>query len=166
MQRGLNKLQTKEAFGPYRVLAVNFKRGRLRVELGDEFTKGKTNEFSMEHVRRHWTQRPWKYDTVAIEDRLHPSALDPDREWEVDGVSSRRFLHGKYKYAVMYKDHDEESKLLPRDHQDFGGCQRMLNEFDTKYPKGSLPDDSPDDMRKWHASSRRQRGLRPLRKRS
>ena len=57
----------------------------------------------MEHVRRHWKQRPFKYDTLALDDRLDPSALDPNKEWEVDGVSSRRYLHGKYKYAVTYK---------------------------------------------------------------
>ena len=164
MQRSLNKLETKEAFGPYRILAVDFKRGRLRVELGDDFTKGKINDFSMEHVRRHWTKRPWRYETIALEDRLDPSAQDADHEWEVDGVSSRRFLHGKYKYAVTYKGGDEESKLLQRDHQDFAGCQRLLDEFDERYPLGSLPDDSPDDQTKWHSSTRKQRGLRTSRR--
>ena len=71
----LNKLETKEAFGPYCILQVDFKRGRQRVELKDDFTKGKSNEFSMEHVRRHWKQRPFKYDTLALDDRLDPSVL-------------------------------------------------------------------------------------------
>ena len=166
VQRGLNKLETKEAFGPYRILQVDFKRGRLRVELKDEFTKGKSNEFSMEHVRRHWKQRPFKYDTLALDDRLDPSALDPNKEWEVDGVSSRRYLHGRYKYAVTYKGADEESKLLPRDHKDFKGCKKMIAEFDDKHPLGSLPFDKPEDQRKWHASSRQHRGLRSTRRRS
>eukprot|EP01050_Picozoa_sp_SAG11_P006241 SAG11_NODE_477_length_9118_cov_3.513582_3_plen_188_part_00 len=43
-------------------------QGRLRVELKDEFTKGKSNEFSMEHVRRHWKQHPFKYDALALDD--------------------------------------------------------------------------------------------------
>ena len=63
---------------------------RLRVELKDDFTKDKNNELSMEHVRRHWKQRPFKYDAIVLDDRLDPSALDPEKEWEVDSVSSRR----------------------------------------------------------------------------
>ena len=147
-------------------MQVDFKRGRLRVELKDEFTKGKSNEFSMEHVRRHWKQRPFKYDTLALDDRLDPSALDPNKEWEVDGGSSRRYLHGRYKYAVTYKGADEESKLLPRDHKDFEGCKKLIAEFDTKHRLGSLPFDKPEDQRKWHASTRQQRGLRSTRRRS
>ena len=166
VQRGLNKLESKEAFGPYRILHVDFRKGRLRVELKDEFTKGKSNEFSMEHVRRHWKQRPFKYDALALDDRLDPSALDPEKEWEVDSVSSRRYLHRKYKYAVSYKGADEESKLLPQDHPDFKGCQKMIAEFDKKHPRGSLPFDKPEDHRKWDASSRQRKSHRVTRRKT
>ena len=79
---------------------------------------------------------------------------------------SRRYLHGKYKYAVTYKGADEESKLLPRDHKDFEGCKKLIAEFDDKHPLGSLPFDKPEDQRKWHASTRQYRGLRSTRRRS
>ena len=46
-----SKLLSREAYGPYRILAVDFKRGRLKVELGGDFTKGKSPQFSMEHRR-------------------------------------------------------------------------------------------------------------------
>ena len=166
VQRGLNKLETWEAFGPYQILEVDTKRGRLKVELGTDFTRGKTNVFSMEHVRQHWTKRPWRYETLTLDERLAPEAQDPDYEWEVDGVSSRRYLRGKYKYAVTYKGGDEETKLLPKDSPDLRGCQELLNEFDEKHPLGSLPFDKPEDQRAWHERTRSQHTRRSTRVRN
>eukprot|EP01051_Picozoa_sp_SAG22_P016217 SAG22_NODE_2252_length_2785_cov_2.933730_1_plen_186_part_00 len=113
------------------------------------FTKGKLPSFSMEHVRRHWTKRPWAYDTVSLDDRLDPQLNDDTKEYEVDSVSSRRYLHGKYKYAVTFKDWHEESPLRPKDDEYFAGCQKLLAEFDAKHPFGSLPSDKPEDARKY-----------------
>ena len=131
------------------------------MELGTDFTKGKTNEFSMEHVRHHWKYRPWTYDNMSLDERLDPRYVDPDTEWEVDGVSSRRYLHGKYKYRVSYKNSDEESPLRPRDHEDFNGCQELLAQFDLKHPLGSLLDDKPEDQRLYQ--DRRRQPQRPTR---
>ena len=88
---------------------------------------------------------------MSLDERLDPRYVDPDTEWEVDGVSSRRYLHGKYKYRVTYKNSDEESPLRPRDHEDFNGCQELLAQFDAKYPFGSLPYDKPEDQRVYQA---------------
>ena len=95
--RKQNKLTKKQAFGPYRILEVNFERGRIKVELEGDFPVGKSNEFTMDHVRRHWEQRPWRYDTVGLDERLDPAADLDETEHEVDAVASRRFLRGKYK---------------------------------------------------------------------
>ena len=84
-QRGKSKLESREAFGLYQILQVDLRKGRLRVELGTDFTKGKTNEFSMEHVRHHWKYRPWTYDNMSLDERLDPRYVDPDTEWEVTG---------------------------------------------------------------------------------
>ena len=164
-QRGKSKLESREAFGPYRILQVDLGKGRLRVELGTDFTKGKTNEFSMEHVRHHWKYRPWTYDNMSLDERLDPRYVDPDTEWEVDGVSSRRYLHERYKYRVSYKNSDEESPLRPRDHEDFNGCQELLAQFDAKHPLGSLPYDKPEDQRLYQDQRRRpQRSTRSSRR--
>ena len=74
----------------------------------------KSNEFTMDHVQRHWEQRPWRYDTVGLDERLDPDINLPEAEFEVDGVSSRRFLRGKYKYSVSFKGWDKVSLLQPR----------------------------------------------------
>ena len=92
---------------------ADFGRGRLTVELGGEFPVGKSNEFTMDNVRRHWEHQPWRYDTVGLDERLDPDANLPEAEYEVDAVSSRRFLRGKYKYAVSFKRWDEISPLQP-----------------------------------------------------
>ena len=160
-----NKLVKKQAYGPYRILSVDSTRGRLTVELRGEFTLGKTNEFSMEHVRRHWVRRPWAYDTVDLNTRLDPGAEMEDFDHEVDAVSARRFLHGHYKYAVSFKGWDKESPLQRRDAENFEGCQRLFDEFDQKHPLGSLPSDKPEDMRVYKESTSEARARRSTRRR-
>ena len=164
--RKQNKLVKKQAYGPYRVLAADFGRGRLTVELGGEFPVGKSNEFTMDNVRRHWEHRPWRYDTVGLDERLDPDANLPEAEFEVDAVSSRRFLRGKYKYAVSFKGWDEISPLQPRDAENFEGCQNVLNAFDDQHPLGSLPYDKPEDMRLYKETSGEARARRSSRRKA
>jgi hypothetical protein len=87
----------------------------------------------MDNVRRHWEHRPWRYDTVGLDERLDPDANSPEAEYEVDAVSSRRFLRGKYKYAVSFKGWDEISPLQPRDAENLEGCQNVLDAFDEQH---------------------------------
>ena len=156
----------KQAFGPYRILEVNFERGRIKVELEGDFPVGKSNEFTMDHVRRHWEQRPWRYDTVGLDERLDPAANMDETEYEVDAVASRRFLRGKYKYSVSFKRWDQVSELQPRDAPNFEGCQRLLDEFDQRHPLGSLPYDKPEDMRLYKETTTEARARRSSRRRA
>ena len=124
------------------------KRGRITVDFNGEFTRGKCDEFSMQHVRRYYLQRPWTFDAVTLEQRIAVDN-DADEEHEVDQVHQRRFLHGSYKYQVSFKGWDQLSKNRVKDHPEFEGCQKLLEEFDAQYPIGSLKGDSPPDQRKW-----------------
>ena len=143
-----NKLVSRESYGPYRITAVDMKRGRITVDFNGEFTRGKCDEFSMQHVRRYYLQRPWTFDAVTLEQRIAVDN-DADEEHEVDQVHQRRFLHGSYKYQVSFKGWDQLSKNRVKDHPEFEGCQKLLEEFDAQYPIGSLKGDSPPDQRKW-----------------
>ena len=58
--------------------------GRLTVELGGDLAAGKSNEFSMEHVRRHWTRRP----IVGLDARLDPEAAMLETKFEVEAASA------------------------------------------------------------------------------
>ena len=139
-----NKLESREAYGPYRILAVDWDRGRLQVELGNDFTKGKTNWFTMDDVRKHWVRRPWHSATVTVEERLAAND-NHDEEYEVDGIASRKYTYGKYRYSVSFKGFDECHKHLPRTDPDLENCQALIDEFDRRHPFGSLPYDKPSD---------------------
>eukprot|EP01052_Picozoa_sp_SAG31_P054818 SAG31_NODE_14797_length_787_cov_0.892442_1_plen_134_part_00 len=71
------------------------------------------------------------------------AAAEDDDEYEVDGVTSCKYTYGKYRYAVSFKGHDEQTKHLPRDDADLEKCQKLIDEFDAKHPHGSLPKDKP-----------------------
>ena len=110
--------------------------------------------------------RPWRYDTVGLDERLDPDANLPETEFEVDVVSSRRFLRGKYKYAVSFKRWDEITPLQPRDAENFEGCQNVLDAFDEQHPLGSLPYDKPEDMRLYKETSGEARARRSSRRKA
>ena len=147
-QKRLPKLQRKQSYGPYRILELDMKNARVRVELGGDFTKGKTNWFSLEHVRRYWLQRPFEYDAISLETRMQAPEMGAG-EYEVGEVVQRKVLHGHYKYELSYKGWDESTKLLKRSHDDFKQCQSLLDEFDAAHPFGSLRGDQPSDCRKF-----------------
>ena len=118
----------------------------------------------MDNVRRHWEKRPYRYDTIGLDERLGPDVDLTETEHEVDAVSSRKFLHNRYKYAVSFKKWDQVSPLQSRDAANFEGCQRLLDEFDQKYPLGSLPFDKPEDMRLYKESIADSRARRSSRR--
>ena len=75
--------------------------------MGGDFPVGKSNEFTMDNARRHWEKRPYRYDTIGLDERLDPDVDLTETEHEVDAVSSRKFLHNRYKYAVSFKRWDQ-----------------------------------------------------------
>ena len=68
-------------------------------------------------------------------------------EYEVDGIASRKYSYGKYRYQVSFKGYDEVTKHLPRDDPDLENCQQLIDDFNSKHPLGSLPYDKPTDKR-------------------
>eukprot|EP01052_Picozoa_sp_SAG31_P016499 SAG31_NODE_1095_length_9928_cov_5.441042_2_plen_136_part_00 len=99
----------------------------------------------MDDVRKHWSRRPWHTSTVSVADRLDSATDDDDDEYEVDGITSRKYTYGKYRYAVSFKGYDETTKHLPRDDPDLENCQQFIDDFDARHPLGSLPHDQQTD---------------------
>ena len=64
-----SKLLSREAYGPYRILAVDFKRGRLKVELGEISRRGSrlSSRWSTD-ARLYSLERPWQFDVAPQEE--------------------------------------------------------------------------------------------------
>eukprot|EP01050_Picozoa_sp_SAG11_P014543 SAG11_NODE_1803_length_4235_cov_6.769342_1_plen_420_part_00 len=154
-QNHLNKLESKEEIGPFRIIEL-CEHGRIRVDLEQQFTKHKSDVFSLEDVNKFLQRRPRAESVIGVGE--HNADWDETTEFEVEAVE-RRWIRGEYRYKVIFKGYDgaKSHGWKPMDAPEFRNCQRLIDQYDATHPYGSLRRDHVPHKREFE---RKRRSLR------